>query len=70
MWVRLMYIFIFAFVAALIGTEVLRLIVHRRRELREGIGGTQDIFIWGTLIALVFCFGAIVFGLIAISHRK
>jgi hypothetical protein len=28
--------------------EVLRRIVHNRRERREGIGGTQDIAMWGT----------------------
>jgi hypothetical protein len=29
--------------------EVARSVVHRRRERRDGLGGTQDIFMWGTL---------------------
>jgi len=32
-------------------TEILRSIVDRRRRERDGIGGTQDIALWGTLLS-------------------
>ncbi|MCS6865863.1 MAG: hypothetical protein RMJ56_03320 [Gemmataceae bacterium] len=28
--------------------EVLRMIVHHRRAQRDGLGGTQDVAMWGT----------------------
>lgn len=31
-------------------TDILRSVIHRRRERREGIGGTQDIAMWGMLV--------------------
>jgi hypothetical protein len=37
-------------IATMIGTEIFRSVVHRRRERLDGLGGTQDIAIWGTLI--------------------
>jgi hypothetical protein len=42
-----------AFCVILIGMEPVRSIVHARRERRDGLGGTQDIVIWGLLAALV-----------------
>ena len=51
-------------IAAVVGTEVLRSVVHRRRQRREGIGGTQDIAMWGTFIALALFIGAGICGLI------
>jgi hypothetical protein len=36
-------------VATMIGTEIVRSVVHRRRERRDGLGGTQDIAIWGDI---------------------
>ncbi len=35
---------------ALIGSEVVRSVVHRHRERVYGIGATQDIAMWGILI--------------------
>ena len=52
MWGTAATVFLAAGVATLIGTEVVRSLVHRRRERVHGIGGTQDIALWGTLIAL------------------
>ena len=45
-------------VAAIIGMEILRSVVHRRRERTQGIGGTQDIAMWGTFLGLAFFIGA------------
>ncbi len=45
-------------IAVILGMEILRPIVHRRRERTQGIGGTQDIAMWGTFLALAFFIGA------------
>lgn len=52
---------------ALIGTEVLRAIVHARRK-RAGGGGTQDIAMWGVIVSAVFAAGAVI-SLIAFGVR-
>jgi hypothetical protein len=44
---------VFGFVV-IIGTEVLRSFMHRRREQTQGIGGTQDIAMYGTFLGLAF----------------
>jgi hypothetical protein len=31
-------------------TEIVRSVVHKRRVGRDGLGGTQDIALWGTLV--------------------
>lgn len=41
-----------AFMAAPVVIEVTRSVVHARRERRDGLGGTQDIAMWGTFAAL------------------
>jgi hypothetical protein len=51
-------------VATMIGTEIVRSVVHRRRERRDGLGGTQDIAIWGTFIGLACFIGAGICGLL------
>jgi hypothetical protein len=51
-------------ITTIIGTEILRSIVHRRRERLYGIGGTQDIAMWGTFIGLACFIGAGICGLL------
>ena len=51
-------------VATMIGTEIVRSVVHRRRERRDGLGGTQDIAMWGTFIGLACFVGAGICGLL------
>ena len=51
-------------VATMIGTEIVRSVVHRRRERRDGLGGTQDIAMWGTFIGLACFIGAGICGLL------
>jgi hypothetical protein len=51
-------------VATVIGTEIVRSVVHRRRERRDGLGGTQDIAMWGTLIGWACFIGAGICGLL------
>lgn len=51
-------------ILVMIGTEVLRSVIHRRREKLTGIGGTQDIAMWGTIISLVLFISAGICGLL------
>ena len=51
-------------VATMIGTEIVRSVVHRRRERRDGLGGTQDIAMFGTFIGLACFVGAGICGLL------
>jgi hypothetical protein len=69
MWRAATTAFVVAGIAALIGTEVVRSIVHRYRERTRGIGGTQDIAIWGTLIGYVCVAGAAVCGSVWLWNR-
>ena len=52
-----------AAVFCMICMEFVRSFVHKRREQQTGLGGTQDIALWGTLAGLVcmiaaaVCFG-------------
>lgn len=52
MWKVAAIVFTAAFMAGPVVIEVVRSVVHTRRERREGIGGTQDIAMWGTFISL------------------
>jgi hypothetical protein len=52
-------------IAVIIGMEILRSVVHRRREQTQGIGGTQDIAMGGgTFLSLAFFIGAGICGLL------
>ena len=53
-----------AAVVAMIVTEILRSIVHARRKSKDGLGGTQDIAMWGTLVCGLLLLAAIVCGVI------
>ncbi len=60
-------IILMAMGVAMIGTEIVRGVVHRRRQQLSGIGGTQDIAMWGTFLALACFVGAGICGLLQIS---
>jgi hypothetical protein len=51
-WKIAAIVFSVAFVLAPVVIEILRSVVHERRERVNGLGGTQDIAMWGTLAAL------------------
>lgn len=51
MWRTITYSAIALAFGVVIGTELLRSIVHRKREKTHGIGGTQDIAMYGTVLA-------------------
>ena len=60
MWI----VFAICSFVSMIVTEIIRSIVHRRREKRYGLGGTQDIAMWGTLVTIVLQISAIACALI------
>jgi hypothetical protein len=62
MWKTATVFFVVLGILSLVVTEVLRSIVDRKRRDRDGLGGTQDIAIFGTLIGWLCVFGAIVCG--------
>ncbi len=64
MWRMINLIAIVAFIAVMIGIEIVRSIVHRLRVKRYGIGGTQDIAMWGTLLACLLLFLGAVSGVL------
>jgi hypothetical protein len=52
MWMVAAIVLSVAFVACPIPIEVVRRIMHARRERQRGLGGTQDVAVCGTLIML------------------
>jgi uncharacterized membrane protein len=70
MWMRLAYVFMGGLAVTLLATEILRSAVHKRRERTRGIGGTQDIAMWGSLIGLIFCVAAITCFVVAASRGR
>jgi hypothetical protein len=57
-------------IAVLMATSVLRSVVHRHRERVQGIGGTQDIAMWGLVVAWALLIAAMVTGVIWLAHRS
>ena len=52
--------------ADMILTEILRSIIHRRREQRDGLGRPQDIAMWGTLVGWALLIAAVVCGVMSL----
>jgi hypothetical protein len=69
MWGVASAVFTASGVATLVGTEILRSLVHRHRERRDGLGGTQDIALVGQLVAGVCVLGASICGVVWLSQR-
>ncbi|MEW4490936.1 hypothetical protein AB1L42_22840 [Thalassoglobus sp. JC818] len=57
---KLAAILVFTAVGAMMMTEVLRSIIHARRKSKDGLGGTQDIAMWGTIISIALLIAAAV----------
>lgn len=60
MWEAATIIFTSLTVVTLVAIEPARSIVHRRRERRDGVGGTQDVAMIGVGIASIFALVGIV----------
>ena len=56
---------VFAAIIVQVGAEFLGSIVHRRRERRDGIGGTQDIAMYSVGLSILLLFAALVIALTA-----
>jgi hypothetical protein len=53
----------------LIVMEILRSIADRKRKQKYGVGGTQDIAMWGVLIGYLLIIGALVCGSLWLINR-
>lgn len=67
--IALAFKFCIAAFVTFVVTELLRVWVHRRREAVNGLGGTQDIAFWGTLVAGLFVVAALVAGIVFLIQR-
>src|SRR5262249_60277886 len=63
LWRLGLFVFGAGLIVCPIITDLLRAVVHRRRERADGLGGTQDIALWGTmagglcLLGFLICLG-------------
>ena len=70
MWRIAAIIFAVCWIGSIFATSILRGIIDKRRERTRGIGGTQDIAMWGTLFGLASMIGALVCtGMWLATHR-
>jgi hypothetical protein len=69
MWKSATMILVAAAVLSVVLMEVLRSVVHARRKSKDGLGGTQDIAMWGTLIGYLLLLGAGICGLVWLFTR-
>jgi hypothetical protein len=63
MWVAATRAFLAGVIVSYLVTEVLRAVIHRRRKRRDGLGGTQDVAMWGALAMFVCLLAAAITGL-------
>lgn len=68
-WGAITVALVLAAILELFAVEVLRSIIDRRRQQESGLGGTQDIAMWGTLLGWLFCIAAILCGVIWLLQR-
>ncbi len=60
MWKMLTFVFGADVIVCPVVVEVLRAVLHGQRQRRNGLGGTQDIAMWGTFAGLACLHGALV----------
>lgn len=65
MWKIVAIVLAFIGVLGLIGTEVLRTFLDRRRRRRDGIGGTRDVAIVGILLSAAILIAAAISAILA-----
>lgn len=65
MWKTIAFILAVAAVLSMVATEILRAVIHARRKSKDGLGGTQDIAMWGTVVCGLLLVAAVVTGVIA-----
>ena len=59
-WTTLLVCSTAGMIVTLVGIEVIRSIVDKKRRQRDGLGGTQDIVIKGLALSGIFMIAAIV----------
>ncbi|QDT59437.1 hypothetical protein SV7mr_19440 [Stieleria bergensis] len=59
-------ILVFAAISVMILTEVLRSVIHARRKSKDGLGGTPDIAMWGSLICIGLMIAAAICGIVSL----
>ncbi len=52
-WMTAAAVLVFLAIGVMVLTEVLRSVIHARRKSQDGLGGTQDIAMWGVIICLL-----------------
>lgn len=68
-WGAAAVLLVCALALELIAVELLRSIIHRKRERRDGLGGTQDIAMWGTAIGWLLLIAGLVCGVLWFFKR-
>lgn len=68
-WGATTVFFVVAAGVDLIGLEIVRSVVDRRRKERDGMGGTQDIAIWGVMIGWLLIIAALISGSLWLWNR-
>lgn len=58
-WHLLATVFAVAAILVMVATEMLRSVVHAKRRSKDGLGGTQDIAMWGTFLCLLLAVASI-----------
>ena len=53
-WKTIRFAVVTAALLSLIGTAILRSVIHGHRAKKDGLGGTQDIAMRGTMIVWLF----------------
>lgn len=62
MWKTATIAFLIAAAASSVLTELVRSFVHKRRKRVDGLGGSQDIAMWGTFLGWLCVAGAVICG--------
>jgi hypothetical protein len=68
-WGAATVVLVLAAILEMIAIEVVRSIIHRRRERHDGLRGTQYIAMWGSLIGGLLLIAALICGAIWMLTR-
>jgi hypothetical protein len=63
MWKIATIFFITSLIISQVGIEILRSIIHKKREKKNGWASTQDIALYGIIIGSICILGALISGI-------
>jgi hypothetical protein len=69
MWASASRVFLAGVLVSFLVTEVVRAVLHRHRVRIDGLGGTQDVAMWGTLAMFACLLAAAMTGLASFLLR-